>query len=163
MVKYVGKYGSFKKTDLEALKNEDLIEYDNFTGNISDITVTDRGNRFVHSMQIENQIQKADMNEQQFNQLLELYPKKTPRGRALQAGYRVNKEKWMKMYFTNLKKSNCTHQQVLEAVNNEVRSRTISNTLEYLSMLPTYINQGKWDSYINTSVINPAQYGEDFK
>ena len=43
---------------------------------------------------VENQIEKIQSNSMQFDELLELYPKKTPKGRALQAGYRLNREKF---------------------------------------------------------------------
>ena len=156
-------YGVFiSKTNLESLKNKELINYNEFTNDITTIKLTDKGNSFIHIMKVENQIEKIQSNSMQFDELLELYPKKTPKGRALQAGYRLNREKWSKMYFANLKKSGFTHEQVIDAVKNEIKSRTINNTLEYLSMLPTYINQGKWDSYIST-VVNPVQYGDDFK
>lgn len=162
IVKYVHKYGEFKISDLESLKNKELINYNEFTNDITTIKLTDKGNSFIHIMKVENQIEKIQSNSMQFDELLELYPKKTPKGRALQAGYRLNREKWSKMYFANLKKSGFTHEQVIDAIKNEIKSRTINNTLEYLSMLPTYINQGKWDSYIST-VVNPVQYGDDFK
>ena len=162
IVKYVHKYGEFKISDLESLKNKELINYNEFTNDITTIKLTNKGNSFIHIMKVENQIEKIQSNSMQFDELLELYPKKTPKGRALQAGYRLNREKWSKMYFANLKKSGFTHEQVIDAVKNEIKSRTINNTLEYLSMLPTYINQGKWDSYISI-VVNPVQYGDDFK
>lgn len=163
LIKYTTKYGEFKFSDIEMLRERGLISYIEFKGDLSSITVTEKGRVFIHSMEVKN----VEIAEREggllFQQLLDAYPKRTSNGRVLQAGYKTNRDKWMKIYFKNLKLSNTTHDQVLSAIKKETTTRTINKSVDFWSMLPTYINQGLWDAYVGVEEKKIEIYGSDFK
>lgn len=151
LIQYTNKYGEFSIQDIETLKQKAFINYSEFKGDITALKVTDKGKAFMHSLEVVNHEEEMSLNEEQFDELCVSYPKKSNSGRQLQSGLKVNKIRWMKSYFKNLKVTKNTHQQVIQAVNNEIQHRRLSNSSEYFCMLSTYINGGKWDAYLGES------------
>ena len=174
LVQYTDYYGEFEVSDVETLKRKELVDFKEFKGDISSVSITDKGKTFVHELdrvskdvmlikhktvQIENLI-----SDEEFEELCNTYPKKTGDGmRRLQANINaISRERHIKTYSKSLQTTKCTHKQVLEAIKQEKLYR-VGNNANFWSMLSTYINQGLWMGYIGKEEKPKEIYGSNFK
>ena len=171
LVQYTDHYGEFEVSDVETLKRKELVDFKEFKGDISSVSITDKGRTFVHEL---DHVSKDVMlikhktvqlttlvSDEEFEELCNTYPKKTGDGmRRLQANINaISKEKHIKTYGKSLQTTKCTHKQVLEAIKQEKLYR-VGNNANFWSMLSTYINQGLWMGYIGKEGSSQiSQYG----
>lgn len=148
LIRYTERFGEFSISSIEDLKTKGFLTYVEFKGDITSLIVTDKGKSIIESLKEENVEIKAEVKSAQFNELISLYPKKTPNNRKLQSNVAVGREKLMKSYFKNLVITKCTHEEVIKAVENEIKTRSSNNSANFFPMLSTYINQGLWMGYI---------------
>lgn len=174
LVQYTDHYGEFEVSDVETLKRKELVDFKEFKGDISSVSITDKGRTFVHEL---DHVSKDVMlikhktvqlttlvSDEEFEELCNTYPKKTGDGmRRLQANINaISKEKHIKTYGKSLQTTKCTHKQVLEAIKQEKLYR-VGNNANFWSMLSTYINQGLWMGYIGKEEKPKEIYGSNFK
>lgn len=174
LVQYTDHYGEFEVSDVETLKRKELVDFKEFKGDISSVSITDKGRTFVHEL---DHVSKDVMlikhktvqlttlvSDEEFEELCNTYPKKTGDGmRRLQANINaISKEKHIKTYGKSLQTTKCTHKQVLEAIKQEKLYR-VGNNANFWSMLSTYINQGLWMGYIGKEEKPKEIYGSTFK
>ncbi len=149
LIRYVEKFGEFKVSMIEDLKTKGFLKFQEFKGDISSLIVTDITRELIQSLEVSNQIVEIDIKEKQFDEILNIYPKKTNNGRRLQSNVNgATKEKFMKIYFKNLLLTKCTHEQVVQAIKNEIASRKTNNSTDFFTMLSTYLNQASWMGFI---------------
>lgn len=174
LVQYTDHYGEFEVSDVETLKRKELVDFKEFKGDISSVSITDKGRTFVHEL---DHVSKDVMlikhktvqlttlvSDEEFEELCNTYPKNTGDGmRRLQANINaISKEKHIKTYGKSLQTTKCTHKQVLEAIKQEKLYR-VGNNANFWSMLSTYINQGLWMGYIGKEEKPKEIYGSTFK
>lgn len=78
-----------------------------------------------------------------FDEFKALYPKTTPNGRRLHSNLVKTKKKYDKIVNGNLE----LHEKILKAVKLEVADRTLSNSLDYMQNISTYVNNENWNVY----------------
>lgn len=174
LIQYTDHYGEFEVSDVETLKRKELVDFKEFKGDISSVSITDKGRTFVHEL---DHVSKDVMlikhktvqlttlvSDEEFEELCNTYPKKTGDGmRRLQANINaISKEKHIKTYGKSLQTTKCTHKQVLEAIKQEKLYR-VGNNANFWSMLSTYINQGLWMGYVGKEEKPKEIYGSNFK
>ena len=174
LIQYTDHYGEFKVSDVETLKRKELVDFKEFKGDISSVTITEKGVRHVHELEkgvVKLDIPKAKavqienlVSDEEFEELCNTYPKKTGDGmRRLQANINaISKEKHIKTYSKSLQTTKCTHKQVLEAIRQEKVCR-VGNNANFWNMLSTYINQGLWMGYVGKEEKPKNLYGSEFK
>ena len=174
LIQYTDHYGEFKVSDVETLKRKELVDFKEFKGDISSVTITEKGVQHVHELEkgvVKLDIPKAKaaqienlISDEEFEELCNTYPKKTGDGmRRLQANINaISKEKHIKTYSKSLQTTKCNHKQVLEAIRQEKLYR-VGNNANFWSMLSTYINQGLWMGYIGKEEKPKEIYGSTFK
>jgi hypothetical protein len=178
LVQYTDHYGEFEVSDVETLKRKELVDFKEFKGDISSVSITEKGKTFVH--ELDKGVMFHDIplsnplltklksipiiSDEEFEELCNTYPKKTGDGmRRLQANINaISKDKHIKTYSKSLQTTKCTHKQVLEAIKQEKLYR-VGNNANFWSMLSTYINQGLWMGYIGKEEKPKEIYGSTFK
>lgn len=51
LIQYTDHYGEFKVSDVETLKRKELVDFKEFKGDISSVSITDKGKTFVHEFE----------------------------------------------------------------------------------------------------------------
>jgi hypothetical protein len=54
LVQYTDKYGEFSVSDVETLKRRELVDFEEFKGDISSVKVTEKGSSIIYSFKKEN-------------------------------------------------------------------------------------------------------------
>lgn len=75
------------------------------------------------------------------------YPKKTPSGNRV--GLQSDSAKWGPKYLSIIKKDRALHQKILRCIEAEKQHRKKSNSEEYWALLLTYVNNKRWEVYID--------------
>lgn len=167
LIQYTDKYGEFKISDIELLKRRELIDFVEFKGDITSVSITEKGSSIIHKYEEVIKTKKVQIedfsvtvNEMEFIELCSTYPTKTINGRRLQSNINaVTKDKFKETYTKNLRKTKCTHSQVIDAIKLEKATR-LGDNAKFFNMLSTYINQGLWVGYIDKTPKQPnEQYG----
>lgn len=76
-----------------------------------------------------------------FNELLEVYPKKTPSGRRLHVALEKSKQKYLKIVKGNMD----LHKFIIQCVKYDIKDRINSGQADYIPMISTYINNEMWN------------------
>jgi len=167
LIQYTDKYGEFKVSCVELLKRKELIDFVEFKGDITSVSITEKGSSIIHKYEevvktkkVEIEDSNVSVNEMEFIELCGVYPTKTINGRRLQSNVNpITKDKLKETYKKNLKKTGCTHSQVIDAIKLEKATR-LGDNAKFFNMLSTYINQGLWVGYIDKTPKQPTeQYG----
>lgn len=90
------------------------------------------------------EIMQLDITGTPFEELREIYPKKTSGGRRLHTNLILAKKKYLEFLRGNAQ----LHPLILKAVELEVKERTLHNKLDFMQNLATYIHQKSWDAYM---------------
>lgn len=98
----------------------------------------------LYATELVNGLLNVATPEAMFDELLAIYPSKTPNGRRLHGAKELNKVKYIK----TIKKNLDLHKLILKAVEYELAERAANNSLDFLLMLSTYINQKRWEEYL---------------
>ncbi len=61
LVQYTDKYGEFKVSCVELLKRKELIEFVEFKGDITSVSITEKGKSIIHSFQEVENVKEADV------------------------------------------------------------------------------------------------------
>jgi hypothetical protein len=89
--------------------------------------------------------QKSNLTfDECFQQLREHYPLKTPSGRRLHHDLERSKRLYKALIFKVGRVDDKLHSLILQCTNFIVKEKTKTNSLEYLKMLPTYLQQQEW-------------------
>jgi hypothetical protein len=73
------------------------------------------------------------------------YPRKCPDGRRLHLNLKTAEKKYKRLITTNKQ----LHEEILTALNAEIRERRFQSSLNYMSNIATYINQENWNAYLD--------------
>jgi len=115
----------------------------------------------LYATELVNGLLNVATPDSMFDELIATYPSKTPNGRRLHGSKEINKGKYIKA----IKKNLDLHNLIIKAVKYEVEERTVNNSLDFLSMLATYINQKKWEEYLpevlEGKIAGTSQYGTE--
>lgn len=80
--------------------------------------------------------------------LKRVYPKKTPSGKRL--GLQNDKEKWGPKYVSIIKNDRAMHNRIIECIEREKIHRKLSGQEEFWPALTTYINNQRWEAFIDS-------------
>lgn len=88
---------------------------------------------------------KSDVSR--FDELLNLFPRKTPRGRILRPASSSSKQGIIikKKFIKALKID--SFDNIINGLENEISYRTSNNSLEYMHNFETWINRAEWQDY----------------
>lgn len=98
----------------------------------------------LYATELVNGLLNVATPDSMFDELIATYPSKTPNGRRLHGSKTLNKDKYIKA----IKKNLDLHNLIIKAVKYELDERIANNSLEFLLMLSTYINQRRWEEYM---------------
>jgi hypothetical protein len=138
-IKYLSNIYSieeYKKDVNYLVANEFLVCTDTVDYSLESLLVTSKWNT----------LENADSNYI-WNEFISVYPTVTPNNRRLKVDITQNKKRYLKQ----IQNSISMHQIVMQALKDEIKDRTINNSMNYFPMLTTYINQKRWESYINSN------------
>ena len=61
LIQYTDKYGEFSTADIEWLKFKDLVHFQEFKGDITSLSITEKGKSIIHSFQEVENVKEADV------------------------------------------------------------------------------------------------------
>lgn len=61
LVQYTDKYGNFKTSDIELLKCRELVDFVEFKGDITSVSITEKGKSIIHSFQEVENVKETDV------------------------------------------------------------------------------------------------------
>ena len=148
---YVYLYLKTKHPHLISDIQDNIISYESFNelmehfdGDLSSI-----GNAYFN----------MDNFETLFNEFRERYPRKTPNGRMLHTDLKNCILKYKRILsdgYVGL------HQDILKGIDLEIEAKQRNNSLNYLRLMKTYLNQRGWEEYMpNLEVKREKLSGED--
>lgn len=119
--------------DLEYLKEQEFIT--------NTLLLTDKGKRLFEA-------------EDKFVIFYNTFPQKTPRGRILRtvnsdtSSAKRTKSIWNRV----TRKKDDLQDQAIQGLINEIKHRTVNNSLEYMNNIDTWLRQTTWEKYLTVEV-----------
>lgn len=108
----------------------------------------DKTNRFTfENLKVTNTFKDIfeEIKSDAIKELEEIYPKKTPfKKRRLQS----DKGKWGPKYLSIIKGKPELHEKILNCIKAEEKHRKQTGSEEFWAMLTTYINNARWEDYM---------------
>jgi hypothetical protein len=144
LVNYLKNVLKINKSIFDSIVEEGYLKYFGNPG----------GDYTLENIQITNKFGKIFFDEDEgeltfekaFEELREVYPKKTPDGRRLHVDL-DRCEKYYRSSIISFKKVNKSyHNLIIECTKFIVKEKTNNNSLQYLLQLPTYLNKKEWQT-----------------
>lgn len=138
IIEYSQKCKKFNKEDIDALEAKGFI-----------MNVNPNEDRYklkglVVTETFKNNIYADDNNL--FEELIKIYPESV-KGNGSIRRLQTDKEKCRKKYASIVKGNIAKHKHILACLQYELNERKISNSMLYMSMLSTWLNQKGWEVY----------------
>ena len=80
-------------------------------------------------------------------EIKEVYPKQTPSGQR--KGLQADSNKWIPKYLNIVKNNSQLHSLIIDCIKYEMHDRNLNNQAEYIPLLTTYINNARWEVYMD--------------
>ena len=144
---YSDKCGLISRPAIEQLKSKGYIE--ELDGNITfaKIIPTDKTVKLLGSKTLDH--------DRFFQELRNVYPKKTPSGRVLQTNIPVCKKKYKEIV-----DSEETHKTILKCVELYYNNLKSNGKGEFTQALPAWLHQKNYESYFEEALLN-NNFGEE--
>ena len=172
LIQYTDKYGEFKVSDIELLKRKELVDFVEFKGDITSVSITEKGNSIIHKYEevvktkkvlIEDSSDTDAFCEEQYNK----FPEKVKTGGYLvRSGLTAFKLKLKKFMTVNKTYTKETISKAFDLYINEKR-RTSWSYMKTASYFVSKDNESVLASYCESALtvnVQPTeQYGSTFR
>jgi len=147
LMNYIINVNKIPTKVFEFLVSEKYLEYggDGVNYDLNNIQLTER-----YATDVLGKVPSKNITfDQAFQQLREHYPIKTPEGRRLHQDIDRCKKIYKDIVFKFGRVDEEKHSLILQCINFMVKEASKFNKLEYIKMLPTYLQQKSWDTVID--------------
>ncbi len=131
--KYSNINGPIRLQDLHSLQNKGLITFNEPVVSYDDIRPTDQAYKILGFTK----------EDQWFEELWNVFPRRTPKGRVLK---QIGHQKAKKKYFSRIK-SESDHRKILAALDRELKHRAATGNIDYMQSLETWLNNESWNAF----------------
>jgi len=168
LVQYTDKYGEFSVSDVETLKRRELVDFQEFKGDISSVKVTEKGKSIIHSFEENKKEEDLVTSIDEFcAKQYEKFPAKVKSGGYLVrqglVGFRLKLKKFIK--------ANSYPLDVIDKAFTTYIEEKRRSGWSYMKLSGYFIskdNESTLASYCESVISNvnqevTVQYGSDFK